>query len=73
MSTTLMPKTYKEQLDDLEIGDNILISLDNRQTWANHIWAAHRDTNKQFTIRTNRQEPKETRVWRLPDLEPQEA
>lgn len=60
-----MPKTYKERLDELEIGGSIAIT-DNRQTWANHISMMHRDTAKQFAIRTNR-DTKEMKVWRLED------
>ena len=67
MSTIEMPKTYLEQLEELMIGDSILITEVKRQVWANHISAMHRDTNKQFTIRTNR-DNKEIRVWRLKDI-----
>ena len=70
MQTIEMPKTCRESLDELEIGGSILIDSDknyNRSVWANAITAVHRDTHKQFTIRTNR-ETKEVRVWRLNDI-----
>lgn len=68
MSTIEMPKTYREKLDELPIGGNILIKEDKRIVWSNNITAMRRDTKKQFTIRTN-PDTKEMRVWRLADTQ----
>ncbi len=70
MQTIEMPKTYMERLNELEVGGSILIETSKktaRTIWSNHITVLHRETNKQFTIRTNR-ETKEVRVWRLADI-----
>jgi len=61
-----MPKTYREQLDELEIGESLPIEESKRVAWANTITAMHRDTFKQFTIRTNRV-TREVSIWRLDD------
>lgn len=62
-----MPKTYRERLDELKVGQSILIKEDKRIVWSNNITAMRRDSRKQFTVRTN-PDTKEMRVWRLADL-----
>lgn len=64
MQEVVMPKTYRERLTEMETGDNILIDRTTRQVWANNVLALNRDTECQYTIRT---EPgtNEVRVWRL--------
>jgi len=68
MSTIEMPKTYKEELEELGVGESIAIEKDKRQTWSNAIYTAQGKTNKQFCIRTIRATG-EIRVWRLADAE----
>lgn len=64
MQVAVMPKTYRERLTEMKNGDNILIDKSTRQVWANNVLALNRDTESQYTIRT---EPgtNEIRVWRL--------
>lgn len=69
METIQMPKSKTEQLNELEVSGNIPIPSDERQKWANAVTILHRDTIKQFTIRTDRDENKQTRVWRLKDIQ----
>lgn len=64
-----------ERLNDLQVGESILIDSSKktaRTIWSNSITILHRTGNKQFTIRTNR-ENKEIRVWRLADIVIEEA
>jgi hypothetical protein len=61
---TIMPKTYRERLEELEKNESILINASNRAVWANNISALNRDTCKRFTIRTQ-PATREIRVWRL--------
>jgi|GEM_PF-3398808 len=68
MEAIEMPKTYKQLLDELEVGGSILISKEKRDSWSTNITRMHAATNKQFIIKTSREEPKETRVWRLSDI-----
>lgn len=68
-----MPKTYREQLEALEVGQNILIKEKLRKSWANFISTRfyNNSTGKKFTIRaTDHQNEvgdtiKEVRIWRL--------
>lgn len=69
METIQMPKTKPEQLTELEVGGSFPIERDDRPVWATNITRMHRDTVKQFTIRTDRDEKKQTRVWRLQDIQ----
>jgi hypothetical protein len=62
MSTIEMPKTYTEQLDELEVGESILIDKSKKPSWQTTIG---RFNDKVFSIRTSRDEKKEIRVWRL--------
>jgi hypothetical protein len=64
MQVAVMPKTYRERLTELGMGSSILIDKATRQVWANNVLAVNRDTDCQYTIRT---EPgtNEIRVWRL--------
>ncbi|ASU34354.1 hypothetical protein [Mucilaginibacter xinganensis] len=69
METIQMPKSRAEQLNELEVGGSLPIENEDRKSWANTITRVHSDTIKQFTIRTDRDENKQTRVWRLKDIQ----
>jgi len=66
MGTIEMPKTYGEQLNELEVGGSILIDLDKKTSWQTNVARLNGSTSKVFTIRTDRK-TKEIRVWRLAD------
>lgn len=75
MDAIEMPKTYKtyrEQLEELPIGESIPVEDDKKASWSTNITRIHASANnkKQFTIRTRGGESK---VWRLQDIEAQEA
>lgn len=60
-----MPLTIHEKLDQLNLGESILISSSNRQSWANKVSDFHSKVkNKRLTIRTDPSNG-EIRVWRL--------
>lgn len=63
-----MPKTYKDCLNELEVGQGVVITSEKRSVWSTVINRLHGRTNKQFAIRTNR-ENGEIRVWRLADVD----
>jgi len=63
-----MPKTYKDYLNELEVGHGIVITPEKRSVWSTIVNRMNGSTKKQFVIRTNR-EISETRVWRLADAE----
>lgn len=67
MSTIEVPKTYKAQIDEMEIGDSFPINKEKRDSYANVISAFHRDTNRRYRIVTDR-DTLETKVWRLEDV-----
>ena len=64
MSVIEMPKTMREQLDELRVNGNILIEQSKRWSWGAIMSAFHRDTRKQFTIR-KQPGTNEIRIWRL--------
>lgn len=64
MQILTMPKTRNEQLDELLPRQGFEIEKSKRASWANFISALHRDTDKQFTIRTDK-DSGVLSVWRL--------
>ena len=62
-----LPKSRREKLDELEKGECIVISLEERQKYSTEITRSFYkkpDNTKVFTIRTDRQKSI-TGVWRL--------
>lgn len=64
MQILTMPKTRTEQLDELDVRQGFEIEKSKRASWANFISALHRDSEKQFTIRTDK-DSGVLSVWRL--------
>lgn len=64
MQILTMPKTRTEQLEELDLRQGFEIEKSKRASWANFISALHRDTDKQFTIRTDK-DSGSLSVWRL--------
>ena len=64
MQILTMPKTRLEQLHDLGLREGFEIDNNKRASWANFISAVHRDTEKQFSIRTDK-DTKVLSVWRV--------
>lgn len=64
MQILTMPKTRTEQLDELGVKQGFEIEKSKRASWANFISALHRDSDKQFTIRTDK-DSGVLSVWRL--------
>lgn len=60
--TTEVPKTRKERLNALSVGENFLIQKEKRSAWANLISNIHGATDKKWSIQ---EIDGETRVWRL--------
>ena len=64
MQVQTMPKTRTEQLNELEPREGFEIEKAKRASWANFISALHRDTDKQFSIRTDKDSGMLS-VWRV--------
>lgn len=64
MQILTMPKTRVEQLNELDVRQGFEIEKSKRASWANFISALHRDSDKQFTIRTDK-DSGVLSVWRL--------
>lgn len=64
MQILTMPKTRTEQLNELEPRQGFEIDKFKRASWANFISALHRDTDKQFSIRTDKDNGTLS-VWRV--------
>lgn len=64
MQILTMPKTRTEQLEELELRQGFEIEKSKRASWANFICALQRDTDKKFTIRTDKASGILS-VWRL--------
>lgn len=64
-ATVQMPLTIHERLDRLNPGESILITSNNRQSWANKVSDFHSKVPlKRLTIRTD-PNTGEIRIWRL--------
>lgn len=64
MQTIEMPKTYKERLDELNVGGSILIDAAKSRVWSTSLSEMHKDTDKRFSLRTDPL-TEDKRVWRL--------